>query len=152
MIVGWQSCTIFNVWHLNIRKTTNCILSSSSLTRNSVKHWRKSPHGWEGPLEVQEWKSHHLPAEHFPACREHWDTFGIPTTDDCHMQAHFDDSIWTRFPASPRSLRELNVHFQMCCYYYHLCVNIGIQPFTSNRSRVNKDVGALWAWLKSNSY
>lgn len=129
MLVGWQSCTIFNTWHLNLRRTVNCILSSSSLTQNPAKGRRKTLHGWEGPLEVQEWKSHHLLPEHSPPCREYQDTFGVPATN-CHTQAHFNDSIWARFPASLRILQEYDVNSQRFYYCYHLCANVGVAPFT----------------------
>lgn len=37
MLVGWQSCTIFNAWHVSLWRTANGILSSLTLTQNPAK-------------------------------------------------------------------------------------------------------------------
>lgn len=35
--MGWQSCTTLNAWHVNLRRTANCILSSLTLAQNPAK-------------------------------------------------------------------------------------------------------------------
>lgn len=151
MLVGWQSCTIFNTRHLNLRRTVNCTLSSSGLTQNPAKGRRKPAHVAERNLLRRRSGSPAVFQLSAPLLAE--STFGVPTTN-CRTQAHFGDSIWARFPASPRSLQECSVNSQMCYYCYHLCANVVVQPFTYDTyvTGATKYVGVFWAWVKSNSY